>query len=71
MKQIQDGTPTLILNRSLNAEVKNLADESPRCICLAKRLESAGVIMTTSGCEVEFDGSDLWDLGILTKELLA
>ncbi|MCH6590636.1 MAG: SIR2 family protein [Proteobacteria bacterium] len=71
VRQIQDGTPTLILNRSLNAKVKNLADGSPRCVCLAKRLASTGIVMKTSGCEVEHDGPDLWDLSVLTKELLA
>ncbi len=71
VRQIEDGTPTLILNRSLNAKVKDLADRSPRCVCLAERLASTGVIMKTSGCEVELGGLDLWDLGVLTKELLA
>lgn len=71
VKRIQDGAPTLILNRSLNTKVKKLADTSPRCVCLAKRLKSSGVIVKTRGCEVEFDGPDLSDLGVLTKELLA
>ncbi|MCZ6855210.1 MAG: SIR2 family protein, partial [Gammaproteobacteria bacterium] len=71
VRRIQDGTPTLILNQSLNAKVKNLADGSPRCVCLTERLGSTGVTMTTRGCEVEHGGPKLWDLGVLTTELLA
>ena len=71
VKRIQDGTPTLILNQSMNDKVRNLANESPQCVCLSKRSKSAGYIMTTKGHAEEHNGSDLWDLGIVTKELLA
>ena len=71
VKKIQDGTPTLILNQSMNDKVRNLANESPHCVCLSKRSKSAGCIMTTKGHDEEHNGFDLWDLGIVTKELLA
>lgn len=68
--RIQDGTPTLILNRSVNETVKGLVGDSPQCVCLSKRPESAGVVTTTSEGAAEYDAPDLWDLGVLVKELL-
>lgn len=70
VRQIQDGTPTLILNRSVSERIKKLAEESPRCVCLSKLSASAGVAMVTNGYQFEHQGHDLWDLGILAKELL-
>lgn len=70
VKRIQDGTPTLILNQSTSAKVKKLAEESPRCVCLSKPPTSPGVTMVTKTHQFEHSGHDLWDLGILTKELL-
>lgn len=71
IKRIQDGTPTLILNRSASVKVEKLAQESPRCFCLSNSAASPGVVMTTKGRQLEFGGHDLWDLGVLAKELLA
>lgn len=68
VKRIQDGTPTLILNRSVSSKVQELAEESPRCVCLSKA--STGVAMVTKGNRFEHHGHDLWDLGVLAKELL-
>jgi hypothetical protein len=70
VKRIQDGTPTLILNRSGREKVKKLAEESPRCVCLSKPPASAGVVVVTKGHQFEHLGNDLWDLGVLAKELL-
>jgi hypothetical protein len=71
VKRIQDGTPALILNRSVSAKVEKLAKEAPRCVCLSKPSGSPGVAMVTNGHQFEHKGHDLWDLGILAKELLA
>lgn len=71
LKQIRDGTPTLILNRSLNPIVKKLVEESPRCVCLSKPSTKSGASMVTKACHFEFAEYDLWDLGVVTKELLA
>lgn len=71
LKRIQDGTPTLILNRSASAAVEQLAKTSPRCVCLSKPKACTGVVMVTNGHQFEHAGSDVWDLGILAKELLA
>jgi hypothetical protein len=68
--QIKGGTPTLVLNRSLNTKTKKLTNESDRCVCLSRRQATTGAIVTTNGCEFEHDGPDLWDLSVLTKELL-
>jgi hypothetical protein len=71
VKRIQAGTPTLILNRSASAKVKKMAEESPRCVCLSKPATSSGVTMVTKAHQFEHLGCDLWDLSVLTKELLA
>lgn len=70
VKQIQEGTPTLILNQLASAKVEKLAKESPRCVCLSKPPASAGVAMVTNGKQFERLGLDLWDLGVLAKEVL-
>ena len=70
VRRIQDGTPTLILNQSVSSRVEQLAKESPRCVCLSKPRAWAGVAMVTKGHRFEHKGHDLWDLGVLAKELL-
>lgn len=70
VKRIRDGTPTLILNQSASSKVEQLAEESPSCVCLSKPTASAGVAMVTKGYRCEYQGPDLWDLGVLAKELL-
>ncbi len=70
VKRIQDGTPTLILNKSASPKVEQLAEESPRCVCLSKPTAWAGVTMVTKGHQFEHQGHDFWDLGVLAKELL-
>lgn len=71
VKSIQDGTPTLILNRSTNPVVEALAKGSPQCVCLSERPSAIGVSVLTNGYQFEYTGQDLWDLGILAQELLA
>ncbi len=70
VRRIQDGTPTLILNQSASSKVEKLAEESPSCVCLSKPTAGAGVVMVTKGHRFEHQGHDLWDLGVLAKELL-
>lgn len=69
-KRIRDGTPTLILNRSVSAKVEKLAQESSNCVCLSKPLTFSGTVIVKRGYQCEYAGYDLWDLGILAKELL-
>lgn len=71
IKRIQDGTPTLILHRDPSPKFEKLAEECPSCVCLSKPPASAGVAMVTKGHKFERAGPDLWDLGVLAKELLA
>ncbi|MEP7151222.1 MAG: hypothetical protein ABI856_05890 [Nitrospira sp.] len=71
VKRIQDGTPTLILNRSVTAKIKTLAEESPRCVCVSQLLISPGIAVVTNSHQFEHVGHNLWDLGVLAKELLA
>lgn len=70
VKRIRDGTPTLILNQSTSSKVEKLAEESPRCVCLSKPTAWAGVAMVTKGHRFDHQGHDLWDLGVLAKELM-
>lgn len=70
VKRIRDGTPTLILNRSASLKVVKLAEESPRCVCLSKPAASAGAAIVTRKNRFEHQEHDLWDLGVLAKELL-
>jgi hypothetical protein len=70
LKRIQDGTPTLILNQSVSMKVEEIAKTTPRCICLSKPKGWAGVAMVTNGYQFEHEGHDLWDMGVLAKELL-
>ena len=70
VKRIQDGTPTLILNQSASSKVEQLAEESPCCVCLSQPKAWAGIAMVTKGDRFEHKGHDLWDLGVLAKELL-
>lgn len=70
VKRIQDGTPTLILNRSASLQVEKLAENSPCCVCLSKPTAWTGVAMVTKGHRFEHQGHELWDLGVLAKELL-
>ena len=70
VKRIHNGTPTMVLNQSASSKVKQLAEESPRCVCLSKPTTGAGVAMVTQGHQFEHQGQDLWDLGVLAKELL-
>lgn len=71
LRRIQDGTPTLILNRGANATAQTLAEQSPRCVCLSRPAVSSGVSVVTKDQKSEHPGHDLWDLGILAEELLA
>ena len=70
VKRIRDGTPTLILNQFASPKVRQLAEGSPSCMCLSKPAVGPGIKMVTQGDEFEHQGEDLWDLGILTKEVL-
>lgn len=69
--RIRDGTPTLVLTRSPSDKTITLASESPQCVCLAKSSSGSGVSVLSSEGSFEHNGHDLWDLGVLTKELLS
>ena len=70
LNQIHSGTPTLILTQIANQKTVDLVNESPNCVCVSKHPTEAGVSVCTSTGSFEKAGSDLWDLGVLTKELL-
>jgi hypothetical protein len=68
--RIQNGTPTIILTRSASATAKKLARESPHCICISMPEKVIGVSAIGKGFNLENEGPEIWDLGVLTKELL-
>jgi hypothetical protein len=68
---IRNGTPTLILTRTANNTVQDLADQSPYCLCLSKPSKWPGVAVVTYKTRLEHMGHDLWDLAVPTKELPA
>ena len=70
VKKIQDGTPTLILNQSMSSKVEQLVEQAPCCFCLSKLANDSGFAMVTKGDRLEHHGLDLWDLGVLAKEIL-
>ncbi|HUZ94376.1 MAG TPA: SIR2 family protein [Edaphobacter sp.] len=70
-KRIREGTPTLILTRTAGLRVQNLAAESPKCVCLAKPAAGPGTAVFSQATKFEQSGDDLWDLGVLAKELLS
>jgi len=70
LPRIRNGTPTVILTRTASDIAKTLASESPQCFCLSKPNAHAGVAVMTKGISFEQNGHDLWDLGVVAKELL-
>lgn len=70
VKRIRDGTPTLILNRSISPDVERLAETSPSCFCLSRPTAGPGVVAVTKGTRFEQQGPEVWDLGVLARELL-
>lgn len=70
VKKIYDGTPTLILNHTMGGNVRQFAEQAPCCVCLSHLAVGPGVLMVKNGARLEHRGHDLWDLGVLAKELL-
>ena len=68
--RIRNGTPTLILSRTASPAAQKLASESPQCFCFSKPDTHDGVLITSKGVSLDENGPDLWDLGVLTNELL-
>jgi hypothetical protein len=70
IKRIQAGTPTLILTRTLSKNAEDLAQNSPKCIALSQPSKGSGIAVVTQKARVELSGHDLWDLGVLAREVL-
>lgn len=71
LSRIRDGTPTLIVTRTAAAMIETLARESPTCICISKASHFSGIAVVGRDTRFEKEGAELWDLGILARELLA
>ena len=72
-RKIRDGTPTIILTRTLGNKVKELAEEAPNCYCLSRHPNSSisGFSLTTHGSGFVHEGPNLWDLRVLTDTILS
>jgi hypothetical protein len=68
--RITTGTPTLILNRTATPRIRELIARSPACMCLSRPAAGNGVAITDRSGTVEHTGADLWNLDVLTRELL-
>jgi hypothetical protein len=68
--RIKDGTPTLVLTRAATEKTKSLARQSANCVCVAKASAWDGVAVLTKDSEFEHQGPNLWDIGVLAKEVL-
>ncbi len=71
LTRITDGTPTLIVTRGAGTTAIQLAKSAPRCVCLSKASAWDGCAIATKDTEFEHQGPNIWDIGILAKELLA
>lgn len=70
VRVIKDGTPTLILTRTANVSVTSLTQEAPACVCISKATAWDGIAVATKNTQFEHRGQNLWDLGVISKELL-
>ena len=70
LKRIAEGVPTLILNRTASGPVQGIAEKATACFCLSGPATGKGTKVLTKGSRFEEPGRDLWDLGVLTEELL-
>jgi hypothetical protein len=68
--RVQNGIPTLVLTHTPSAKARELAQNSPNCLCLFQSTKPPGVAILGGSTHLECPGKDLWDLGVLTKELL-
>lgn len=70
VQRIKDGTPTLILTFAASDKAKSLAQQAPACVCVSKATAWDGIAVATKSAQFEHQGHNLWDLGVLSKELL-
>lgn len=68
--RITGGTPTLILVRTVSEKALEIVKRSSNCICLSSNGNSAGTYVDTKEGRLEITDKDLWDLDIITKEVL-
>lgn len=70
VSKIKAGTPTLILTRIASQAARKLAQDSPQCVCLSRPDKQPGLQIMKGKSVLELPKPELWDLAILTKELL-
>jgi len=71
VSKIKAGTPTLILTRTASQAARKLAQDSPQCVCLSRPDKQPGLQIMKGKSILEIPKPELWDLAILTKELLS
>jgi len=69
--RIRSGTPTLILGLAASTMSVELSQSAPSCVSVAKIDNGDGITAVTKTGRLDHPGHNLWDLAVLTKELLA
>jgi len=70
LNKIKGGAPTLIMNRTVTQKILDLTKESDYCVCVSQCSNCSGTAVQVGEKRFQKDDLDLWDLGVLTKELL-
>lgn len=69
--RIRDGTPTLVLTHSLSPNGSSLLSESPgMTVITCDPKADPGAIVHTRDGTIEFNGGNIWDLGLFISEVL-
>ena len=70
LSRINNGTPTLILTRSISEQVATLAKESPGCVCIGITPDGNGVRAVSNNSCTDHPGAQFWDINALVQEVL-
>ncbi len=70
VQKINDGTPTLILTRSVSKHVEALANEAPNCVCVGKATSCDGITVVSKKSNKDHVGPQFWDINSLVEEVL-
>ncbi len=70
VKRIKDGVPTLILTRAISESTAQIVCAAPKTVVISMPATGDGAVITHNGVTRHRRGAPIWDLGVLTEELL-
>ena len=70
VKRIRDGAPALIMTRTATEMMLSLAGDSRNCLVLSALEQGPGFHAVGMNCDIREVGVDLWDIGVMAKEIL-